>query len=552
MKRTRLHISRLVSLAAVMILAVIATGCSDADGPQNLEPVITLLEATDVTRTEATLSAVIATPGTGSLSYLRFRYSREGTDPQFSEDIADPSGTVTVRLTSLKPGALYTFHAEGGAGAAVISSQPLTFTTLPNDPPSLTGARTLSSGPVGVIVEFEITDDGGETLEKAGCIVADKATGTSRRIYLPDAELAEGKCRLSITPLAQLTEYTITTFASTAAGETLGTPLSFTTRDAVTLTESGVLSSIFGDGDFSLSSVAITGPMDGDDFHYLRRALGAPVLSGEEPLTSALREVDLSDADIAGGGASYDGSRFCKAGVITTGLFADCTNLKSVELPSTATAIERDAFARCPQLTEITIPASVTSVLPSASCEALRSIKVSAANDSYSSHEGVLFNSSMTEIVWFPEGKDDTFSLPSTITSIAVNAFKGTAITGLVIPASVTTIERGAFAGSVLGSIVLPDAMTNVSESMFQNCGSLRSVTLGSGVSYVGNYVFDGCPLEHLYVRAVDPPYTTADAFTSRSSDLLKNCTLHVPASSRARYRNHAKWGKFGKIVADE
>ena len=552
MMRTIQNISRQLIPGAAVIVAMLSAGCSDTDGPQNLEPVITLLEATDVSRTEATLRAVIDNPGTGLLSYLRFRYTRSGSDPVTTDDITPPADTVTVRLSGLKPGALYTFHAEGGAGKAIISSGDLTFTTLSNDPPALTGARILSAGPVGVIVEFEITDDGGDQLEQAGCILKENSTGSTRRIYLPEAALTEGAHRMSINSLMQLTEYTLTPFASTVVGETLGESLTFTTGDAVTLDESGALSSIFGDGDMTLSSVAITGPMDGTDFHYLRRALGAPLLHAESPLASALAEVNLTDVTITEGGSSYDGSRYCKEGVITTGLFADCANLKSIELPSTATTIERDAFARCPLLTEITIPASVTSVLPSASCAALKAINVSPANDSYASHDGVLFNSSMTEIIWFPEGKDGTFTLPSTVTTIAVNAFKGTAITGLVIPASVTSIARGAFAGSVLESIVIPDAMTNISESMFQNCASLRSVTLGSNVNYVGDYVFDGCPLEHLYVRAVDPPYTTANAFTSRTYELLKNCTLHVPASSRARYRNHAKWGKFGKIVADE
>ena len=120
--------------------------------------------------------------------------------------------------------------------------------------------------------------------------------------------------------------------------------------------------------------------------------------------------------------------------------------------------------------------AGIATLLPSADCPSLRAIEVSAANTDFSSVDGVLFNHTGTDILWFPLGKTGTFTLPSTVTKIGENAFAGTGITGLVIPPTVTEIGRGAFAGSALEEISLPDNMSNISEGMFQGCAHLSLI----------------------------------------------------------------------------
>ena len=193
--------------------------------------------------------------------------------------------------------------------------------------------------------------------------------------------------------------------------------------------------------------------------------------------------------------------------------------------------------------------AGVAELLPSAGCSALRAIEVSAANEHYTSVDGVLFNADITEILWFPLGKTGSFTLPSTITSIGENAFYGTSITTLEIPESVTNISRGAFAGSALTEISLPDNLTNVAEGMFQNCRTLTTVHLGRSTDFIGNYAFDGTALTDLYVAATEPPYASAQAFANKSSTITTGCTLHVPAGCRTIYCSHSKWKTFSRIV---
>ena len=60
-------VSRLPIILWIAIL-VFLTGCSDSMEPENLEPVLEMLPARDITRTEATVSARIHKRGTGQLT----------------------------------------------------------------------------------------------------------------------------------------------------------------------------------------------------------------------------------------------------------------------------------------------------------------------------------------------------------------------------------------------------------------------------------------------------------------------------------------------------
>lgn len=273
--------------------------------------------------------------------------------------------------------------------------------------------------------------------------------------------------------------------------------------------------------------------------------LGAP---GHSDSSLHISDIDLTDVSILEGGGSYDGQHFTAANRVSSGLLAACSTLRTVLLPASAIAIDRDALARCHALELLTVPASVENIMPSSDCPVLKAIEVSKANSHFISDQGVLLNSSATEIIWFPCGKTGEYHFPSTISTIGENAFASTSITTLIIPSTVTVISRGAFAGSSLREIRLPDNMTNISEGMFQNCSSLTTVRLGTATDFIGDYAFDRTDLTDLYVGADYPPYTAPEAFTNRQKALAEECILHVPSGTGRLYRSHAKWGAFKTI----
>ena len=541
---------RIFPLVGLLLIMACAAACSEHSRPDNPEPTVMIYEATDISRTEATVKATIDRPGgqplSPSLSYVTLHCNGPESTSEFTID-ADPSATAfEFHLTDLHPGACYTCHLEAGTATATLKSDAITFTTIPNDPPQVSEITPLSAGPLGIMVSFSIIDDGGEPLSEAGCELKESGSPESRRIYAAPLNPLPDDFRLSITGLTPASTYTITPFASNSQGEARGKALEYTTSESVVLTEPGMLASLFAGSDpGALETLTIAGPMDGDDFRALRSMLGAP---GESGISLRVSDIDLTDASIVEGGGSYDGQRFTSSGHLSTGLLADCSALRRALLPATATAIERDAFARCASLEILTIPARVENLLPSAGCTALKAIEVSEANTHFRSDQGVLLNADVSDILWFPCGKSGEYRFPTSISAIKEGAFAGTSITTLIIPPEVTSISRGAFAGSALTEIRLPDNIANISEGMFQNCSKLTTVSLGKGTEYVGDYAFDGTTLSDLFVGADFPPYASQEAFTNRMKPMADGCTLHVPAGSRQLYRNHRLWGTFTKI----
>ena len=539
----------LLTLIAAVLSVLCLCACSGPTPPENYEPTFELLETTDINRTEATLSARIHKRGSTDLTHLSFHYGESGNISS-QVDLSEPDlQHQTYRLQGLKPGTSYSWYIEGHTTTATLRSEIISFTTVPNELPTVSPIAALSTGPVGIIVSFDITDDGGEPLLEAGCEVTDNSASTTTRLYLPAENLSTGSHRMYIGSLDIETNYTFTPFASNPLGESKGISIDFTTRNSIMLTEAGSLPHLFeGTASIELDQLTISGYMNGDDFKFLRLLLGAPLLPDEPYIASKVSKIDLSDADIVEGGASYDGSRFTTDNQISTSILADCINLRDIILPNTAATLARDAFSRCSSLEYLTISSDTKSVLPSAGCTCLKSIRVSDANTHFTAIDGVLFNSDATEIIWFPLGKTGNYSLPPTITRIGESAFFGTGITGLEIPPSVTSIGRGAFAESSLTEISLPDYITNISEGMFQNCTLLTTLRLGKATEFIGNFVFDGTDIKNLYVSAPIPPFTSEDAFFNRTSSIIENCVLHVPYGCKAVYRNHSDWGNFSVI----
>lgn len=523
--------------------------CS-VDGPTNIEPTLTTAAADSITRHSATLHGLVGKNEDAAMPELFFRYGT--TQAMDTEEAATASADNHVQLTinGLTAGTTYYFALQGRHGQALLQGTSMAFTTIPNDKPTVGTCTILSSGPTSVIVGYDIEDDGGEEITETGCYFSTINDANAASDLAVPVSKEGSSYKATISGLLRNTVYYIWPYAVSRAGKTVGqTPLVFTTSDAVLLGEAGTLAALMDNSVTTLTSITVSGNLNGDDLCFLRRMAGRD--NDGSDTGGTLTDIDLTDAHIKSGGGSYDGQRYSADNVIGQGLFASCTRLRSVSLPADAQTIEKDAFKDCVGMTMITVPASVTSLTPSDGCTSLASITVSEANAHYRSDEGVLFDAAKTSLLWFPKGKTGHYTMPSTVTTVGDYAFKGSSITSITMPDALVSIGQAAFHGSKVETVEMPSQLRTIPTATFQDCGKLTTVKLGANTELISEYAFDGCPLAHLYVEAVHPPVCYAKTFASTSTDFTKTCTLHVPKGCKPLYRNNSYWKVFTNIVEE-
>lgn len=172
--------------------------------------------------------------------------------------------------------------------------------------------------------------------------------------------------------------------------------------------------------------------------------------------------------------------------------FGDCSSLVEVKLPETLKAIGGYAFANCDKLENINLPNSLE--------------KIATNAFSYSG---------LKEI-----------AIPNKVKLIGIEAFWGTPLEKINLGTSVETIEDNAFANTKIEQLTIPDSVKSLGKEAFISCGRLEKVVIGSNLRFVpescfwncsslskvvflnnqvtvGDFAFDGCPIEDVNMENV-------------------------------------------------
>lgn len=179
--------------------------------------------------------------------------------------------------------------------------------------------------------------------------------------------------------------------------------------------------------------------------------------------------------------------------------FANCSSLKTIELPNTLCSLGYGIFSGCYGLAEITIPEGVEILGEKSFC-------------------------GCTNIV--------SINLPSTLRQIGHSAFENC---------------------SKLKSIVIPNNVTNIIQSAFSGCEHLESVTLPQNLEQIQELFKDCYSLYDIICPAQTPPefinyISGGDILAPAIAYNVKNCTLWVPNSAIDAYKSADRWKDFGEI----
>ena len=214
-------------------------------------------------------------------------------------------------------------------------------------------------------------------------------------------------------------------------------------KDVIHVPKGGMLAGILNElGLTEPSSLKLSGTLGMSDFTTLRNI-------------QSLEHLDISRVNLS---------------VLPTEAFLECTNIKSVILPNTLTAIGTQAFCLS-SLVSISIPASVETI-----------------------EGGAFFRCTALQTVTFEKG-----SKLKTIKngSIWSGVFEScTSLTTIEIPASVETIGYDAFSGcSSLKTVTFEKGskLKTVETNVFIYCTSLTSIEIPASVEEIERYAFSGC-----------------------------------------------------------
>lgn len=194
--------------------------------------------------------------------------------------------------------------------------------------------------------------------------------------------------------------------------------------------------------------------------------------------------------------------------VLGNGVFADCTELVTIQIPDSVTSIGDSAFWECLKLVSVTLPNS------------LLSLGVSCFYGCTSLHE---------------------IDVPDSVQEIGSGCFSDCASLYRVgMPANLSIISSDCFWNcSNLSVISIPSNVTKIENAAFRGCAALPAVlTIPESVWRIGDLAFCDC----IGINKVYLMRQTAVTIEERAFNGC-TCSMYVPSSSLAGYMTKSRTG---------
>ncbi len=233
--------------------------------------------------------------------------------------------------------------------------------------------------------------------------------------------------------------------------------------------------------------------------------IGSSAFSGCSGLTSvAIPDSVTSIGERAFEGCSSLASITIPDRVTSIGLYAfyNCTSLTSITIPDGVTNIGEGTFYLCRSLTNIKIPDSVRNIGYSAfyNCTSLTSVTIgngviSISSSAFENCTSLKYN--QYDNAYYLGNDNNPY--------IALIKATKTYIASCDINKEARIISSNAFENCTsLRSITIPDSVREIGSLAFYGCTSLTSITIGNGVTNIGSNAFSKCTnLASVYITDI-------------------------------------------------
>lgn len=235
---------------------------------------------------------------------------------------------------------------------------------------------------------------------------------------------------------------------------------------------------------------------------------------------SALTDVSLDDGIEEIPGGTFRGCRSLsrlslgrEIRSVGASAFEGCESLDTVTLGDNVERIGSLAFYNCSGLKSVVLGDSVTSIGFGAfnGCTSLGNITVSENNETFFSHDGILYSVKGNRLTVCPQGAKGKIS----------------------IAADTVEIDDYAFAGcKKLTSVVFPESMSKIGMASFLSCTDLTNMTIPAAVDKmgclsVGYYFHDGVLKKAPYVNVFGQSNSTSGVLPETGSASELYCAAH-------------------------
>ena len=164
--------------------------------------------------------------------------------------------------------------------------------------------------------------------------------------------------------------------------------------------------------------------------------------------------------------------------------FKDCTSLPSAALPEKLETLGRGAFYHCQSLSDVTVPQGIQKV-------GGRAFSGTVWLSAQANHKFVTVGDG---ILIAYNGDQEELKLPKSIRQIA-GAFAGnTALKTVTLNSGLTSIGDMAFMGCTsLKEINMPASLSGIGDNAFYGCSSLEQIVLKENILSIGADAFTNC-----------------------------------------------------------